>query len=108
MAVKKNEREFKRLYNNLVEVCRRAYDTEHKYPVQECARWFVNDLHTLLDSEELKSMLTMEHIAHIREMGVNLLRSKLIDTAHKQILRQDVKELKALVKTNLMVGNYSK
>ena len=95
-------REFNRLYGNLKEVFRRIYDTQHNYPKETCAIWFVNDLDSLLKNERLKKRLTSDQIGNIVFMGMNLSKTDLIDSESKRHLRYLIKELKD-VQVGLMV-----
>ena len=100
MAIKKDVKEFKRLYNNLVELFRRIYADTTKYPKGTCADWFVCDLHNLLIEDRLKAQLTEEHINHILEMSLNLRRTTLISNESKKELTNNMKELR-IIKKNL-------
>lgn len=87
--------EFKRLYGNLIELCRRVYAEEH-YPRISCAEKFVEDLRELVTKDELTQLLTEPVIVHILEMSKNLLRTEHINTTYKSELRKHSQTLKAL------------
>ena len=87
--------EFKMLYRNLVELCRRVY-SEEEVPRTTCAVWFIETLGKIVNDEHLKRLLTEQIIIHILEMGKNMLRVEYIDNSYKSQLRKYAQQLKAL------------
>ena len=87
-------REFNRVYGNLKEVFRRVYDKSYVDYHEMCASWFVNELKTLLEDENLRERLTNDQIGTIVFMGMNLSKTKLLDDEEKRCIRGLIKDLK--------------
>lgn len=89
------KQEFKMLYRNLTELCRRVY-SEEEFPHTTCAVWFIETLGKIVDDEQLKQFLTEQIIIHILEMSKNILRTECVDNSYKSQLRKHAQQLKAL------------
>ena len=94
MSTNINIREFNRLYGNLNELHRRVFDEEKEYPRVLCAKWFVRELMTILNTDDLRQMLTQEQVDNIIENSISLLRARIFDNEYKQAIVLGIKELR--------------
>lgn len=86
MAETKMEKEFKRLYGNLIELYRRIYGIEKNY-IQEVREisidWFIGHLSDIINNRHLKDQLTHENIAEVIGMLEQLKDNKLATDEQK-------------------------
>lgn len=86
MAQIKIEKEFKRLYGNLIELYKRIYGVEKNYTTEVreiCIDWFIGHLGEIINNRHLKDQLTHENIAEVIGMLEELKNNKLATDEQK-------------------------